>query len=611
MTSPSNPTEIAREAFRQLAVRRVPPTPDNYRALYAEISGQAFAEEAFPEKELKRLMQELHEATPEQPRLERELSEAIRRQDWLLVRRALADHLVSLSEIQHLAWNRLIGELFRQWDNKSDITPGRKRETLEHALASSTSNPRALFTRLENLHRAWARGETANDIVLTDATPAPLEKTHADRIENPNEPQAPPPASVASSAITPKTKSAELLPELRELLIYTLENCIAPLLVEQPTIAREAQTLAEEIRQAMSLKQMESVQATLKRFAFKLALAIEDQAELRSSLLKLLRLVVENIGELLQDDQWLHGQIDIIREIVEKPLSQRALDDAEQRLKEVIFKQSQLKLSLQDAKDALKTMLSGFVDHLANFAGATSNYHDAIEQCARKISAANNINELESVLAEVMQKTRSIQLNAQYSRDELRQTQGRVSDAENRIRSLERELAETSRLIRHDQLTGTLNRRGLDETLDKEIARAKRHETPICLALLDIDDFKKLNDTQGHAAGDEALVHLACVIRETLRPQDTVARYGGEEFVILFPETNLEEAVAAMIRLQRELTRRIFLFQNQKVLITFSAGVAQLRASEPQTSILQRADAAMYEAKKSGKNRVMIAPDLV
>ncbi|GHT89995.1 hypothetical protein FACS1894101_1770 [Betaproteobacteria bacterium] len=600
MTSSHNPTEIAREAFRQLAARRVPPTPDNYSALYAEISGQALAGEAFPEKELKLLTQELRQAAPSQPRLERELNDAVRHQNWSLVRKALADSLSGLSEIQHLAWNRLIGELFRQWENKSDITPGKKREALEHVLAGSVGNPRTLFTRLEGLQRTWARGDAASDIDMTYTS------LNVD-LENDASPVETMPKPIASTA-APASKAAELLPELRELLAYTLESCIAPLLVEQPKLAKEAETLALELRKATALKQLEGAQATLKRFAFKLALAIEDQTELRSSLLKLLRLVVENIEELLQDDQWLHGQISLIRDIVDKPLSQQALDDAEQRLKEVIFKQSQLKLGLRDARDALKSMLSGFVDHLANFTGATSDYHDAMEQCAQRVSAANNIGELESVLAEVMQKTRAIQTNAQRSRDDLLHTRERVAEAENRILTLEKELAETSHLIRHDQLTGALNRRGLDEVLNKEIARAERHEAPICLAMLDIDNFKKLNDSQGHVAGDEALIHLASVIRETLRPQDTVARFGGEEFVILFPETELEAAAAAMTRVQRELTRRIFLFQNQKILITFSAGVAQLRVGEDQAAIIARADAVMYEAKKSGKNRVMSAP---
>jgi diguanylate cyclase len=125
------------------------------------------------------------------------------------------------------------------------------------------------------------------------------------------------------------------------------------------------------------------------------------------------------------------------------------------------------------------------------------------------------------------------------------------------------------------------------------------------VALLDIDNFKKLNDSMGHDAGDEALIHLATVCRETLRPQDTVARYGGEEFIILLPETPLHEATVALTRLQRELTRKFFLHANEKILITFSAGVTQMLPNDNQSTVIKRADEAMYKAKQSGKNRVL------
>ncbi len=252
-------------------------------------------------------------------------------------------------------------------------------------------------------------------------------------------------------------------------------------------------------------------------------------------------------------------------------------------------------------------MLAGFVDHLADFAEATSEYHDKIEGCAEKISSANDISELESVLGEVMRETRTIQINAQRSRDELRSTQKKVEESELRIKELERELETTGDLVRHDQLTGVLNRRGLEDIFNKEIGRSKRHDTVMCVALLDIDNFKKLNDSLGHDVGDQALIHLATVCRETLRPQDTVARFGGEEFIILLPETPLNDAVIAMTRLQRELTKKFFLSGNEKVLITFSAGVTQMQNEDTQASVIKRADTAMYEAKRTGKNKVLTA----
>ena len=212
---------------------------------------------------------------------------------------------------------------------------------------------------------------------------------------------------------------------------------------------------------------------------------------------------------------------------------------------------------------------------------------------------------MEDVLAEVISETRIIQVNAQRSRDELRASRRRVEEAERRINELQVELDKTSTLVRHDQLTGALNRRGLEEAFENEVARAQRRKSPMCVALLDIDNFKKLNDSLGHDAGDAALVHLVTVIRETVRPQDTVARFGGEEFIILLPDAPIEDAKKALVRLQRELTKRIFLTDNEKVLITFSAGVTDLRVGDDQASVTKRADEAMYTAKKTGKNRVV------
>ena len=103
------------------------------------------------------------------------------------------------------------------------------------------------------------------------------------------------------------------------------------------------------------------------------------------------------------------------------------------------------------------------------------------------------------------------------------------------------------------------------------------------------------------------LQHLVDVVRENMRPQDSVARYGGEEFVILLPDTPLDSAVATLIRLQRALTKRFFLARQQKLLITFSAGVAELYEHESAEDAIDRADKAMYIAKRSGKNRVIAA----
>jgi diguanylate cyclase len=590
----SNPSEIARETLRLLASRRMQPSPENYRAIYCEIAGTTETPvEVFPERELKALLAELPKENAAQQRLLRQLDQALKGESWEAYRKTLVDFIKEHSEESKLLWSELIGEFLRQWEAKqSGLTPARKRESLEHVLTSAANNSELLFGRLQSLIKSWSLNSAAPEEMALQEGPLP---------------DAAQPAPTTTAAAPPASRASELLPELRDLFAYTLEVAVATQLADEPELAKDARELAATVRGATTPKAMDSLLTGIKRFAFRLELLTEDRAEVRSGLLHLLQLLIENVSELVVDDRWLNGQIEVVRDIVTRPLNIRGIDDAEHRLKEVIFKQSQLKQSLSEARDALKHMLAGFVDHLAEFSDSTSEYHDKIEACAQKISKAQDITQLEAVLADVMHETRVIQLNAQRSRDDLRITKQRVEEADKRISELQGELDKASALVRHDQLTGLLNRRGLEEAFEKEAARAQRHRSPLCVALLDIDNFKKLNDSLGHDAGDAALIHLTTVIRETMRPQDTIARFGGEEFIIILPETASADAQKALVRLQRELTKRFFLHDNERLLITFSAGVSELQADDTQASVIKRADEAMYQAKQTGKNRVVTA----
>ena len=596
MATLTNPSEIARETLKLLLTRRMPPTPDNYRSIYQEIAGvEEHSGTVSIERELKALLQALPKETPGQQGLVRQLDEALRGENWETYRRTLIDFIREHSAESSLDWSALINDLLRQWEAKqSGLTPARKREALDRVLAAGSKNSELLHTRLQSLTRSWAQNEAAEELLSAQAADLPAE---ADATAGTS-------ASPAEPTLT-VSRASEVAAELRETLGYALDSIVAGQLEDSPDLAKEARDLAGLVRRAANAENVKETLSGLKRLAYKLEFVSEDRSELREGLLKLLQLMIDNVSELVVDDRWMNGQIAVVRDIVAQPMNIRTISEAESRLKEVIFKQSQLKHSLMEAKEALKTMLAGFIDHLAEFADSTSDYHDKIELCVEKISKADDIAQLEDVLAEVIRETRIIQLNAQRSRDDLRTTKARVDEAERRVNELQAELDKASALVRHDQLTGTLNRRGLEEAFEHEFARAQRRRSPLCVGLLDIDNFKRLNDTLGHDAGDAALIHLATVIRETLRPQDTLARFGGEEFVIILPDTPLDNAVTAFVRLQRELTRRFFLHDNEKLLITFSAGVTDLRAGDNQSSITKRADEAMYTAKKSGKNRVV------
>lgn len=348
-----------------------------------------------------------------------------------------------------------------------------------------------------------------------------------------------------------------------------------------------------------------AIKTMLINYSDRVSFVAEDQAEIRKVLLKLLHMLFENIGELSLEEQWLKGQMDALMSAATPPLTLRRLDDVERRLKDVIFKQKDAKGRALQAQNEMRQMLATFIDRLSDMAKSTGNFHETLEENARQIEQAKTLEEIAPVLKEVVSATRTMAHQSQTASDELQAMRVRASETDAELVKLHQELDRVSTQARHDTLTGALNRKGLDEAVDRELSSVRRKETPLCVALLDIDNFKKLNDTLGHATGDIALTHLAKVARECMRPQDTLARYGGEEFVLLLPDTMLEKGIEAMTRLQRELTKKFFLAGTEKVLITFSAGVAQLAPDESGADTIRRADQAMYLAKRAGKNRVV------
>jgi diguanylate cyclase len=521
-TPEQNPAEIAREAFRRLATRRIAPTPEAYRDIYNEIAGvtepavSATAPigsvDAGPESVLSQFATRLTENTGDLAEFGRRFNRAVKSRDW----DGYAKTLSQLVEKHFVS----------------------ARKGIEVA-----------------------------------GIPAEDEQTRT----------------------------------LRELLSRTLTFAVASLLSGAPVLVAEAESLGAATKLAHSEEALAEIALRLKQLCFQIELRGGDSGEQQELLLRLFKLLLENVSELLDDDSWLRGQIEAVQNLIAGPLDVRALEEATRSLKEVIYKQGQLKHSLSDVKLTVKNMMMTFIDRLGQVAASTGDFHEKIGGYSEKISKADNIAELNTILDEVLKETRIVQSEALKARDKMVLARQEVQDAESRIHTLEAKLQHLSELVREDQLTGSLNRRGLDDVFERETARADRRGTPLCIAILDLDDFKKLNDTYGHIAGDAALKHLVKIVKDTLRSMDVIARFGGEEFLILMPETTVEAAASTMTRLQRELTKHFFLHDNEKVLITFSAGVALRRPNEEQTELVKRADKAMYTAKQTGKNRVVVA----
>ncbi|MCF7957344.1 MAG: diguanylate cyclase [Phycisphaerae bacterium] len=158
-----------------------------------------------------------------------------------------------------------------------------------------------------------------------------------------------------------------------------------------------------------------------------------------------------------------------------------------------------------------------------------------------------------------------------------------------------------------DELTGLPNRRHYFEVMEREVMQAKLNSTPLSVIILDIDFFKNINDTYGHLGGDIVLKQLAGILKDNLYSMDLAARYGGEEFIILMPKTGIDNALVAAEKVRKKIEECTWKISVEPINITASFGVAMLNTSHPEDSyeLVKRADLALYDAKRKGRNRVV------
>ncbi|MBY0430621.1 MAG: GGDEF domain-containing protein, partial [Rhodospirillales bacterium] len=163
------------------------------------------------------------------------------------------------------------------------------------------------------------------------------------------------------------------------------------------------------------------------------------------------------------------------------------------------------------------------------------------------------------------------------------------------------------RLATTDPLTGAANRRAFFAIAAREIDRMRRHSLPVAVALMDIDYFKRINDTLGHAAGDIVLKRLVERSQAGLRKVDLLGRLGGEEFAVLLPDSDQDGSLIVAERLRKALCDEPILLESGPLTVTASFGLTQLHPGESAELALARADIALYQAKESGRNRVVVA----
>lgn len=224
-----------------------------------------------------------------------------------------------------------------------------------------------------------------------------------------------------------------------------------------------------------------------------------------------------------------------------------------------------------------------------------------VEQLKREARA--HIEQMASAMT--VYRTREDRIQAEFGQ-RVSALEDRVRELESHARAAEARVAEQRRIALTDRLSQLPNREAFERRLAEECEQRAHHGWPLSLALCDIDNFKRVNDTWGHAAGDAVIAAVAATLRAALRGTDFVARYGGEEFVLLLAGTAAPQGAQVLEALRAALERVSVTHDNQRISVTGSFGLAEFHAADAPDRVFTRADAALYRAKSEGRNRVCV-----
>ncbi len=594
------PLELARQTLMQLSKSQSPPTPDNYRLVYNEIAGlEAEDNGTVLSKALDKVLLDLGKVKPKYLASAQKISTLVKKHDSVNLENQIRSLLpTAAGDAETVNWSALLRYLLKQLDlNHNGITLSRKKEGLSRVLINFANDPNQLGQKIQSLVTSWGDGQSVTMVNEESAIEQVNAETELSAIHE----------GALEKLIPHVVDDSQLKMAIawRDLLIRTISLVVLPQFSDIPAATSRIEALIVSAQQSTTIEEVNEVSETLKSTLLRAEMQADSQHRMQEALIQMMRLLVSSMSELTVEDKWLHGQIAIVQEIISKPLNLDSVYSAESSLKELIFKQSNLKPGLIAAKETLKGMMSTFIGGLADITESTGTYQTKIAEYQKQISETEDIAQLNDILKSLVGDIHTMNDEAQQSQTAFLETQKKVDEAEKKINELTTKLDYISEVAHEDFLTGALNRRGMDEAIEREFERADRHNTALSLAMIDIDHFKKINDTMGHSTGDVALAHLAKVVKGILRSTDVLARYGGEEFVILLPGSKQDDAVNVIIGVQRELTKNFFMHNSDRVLITFSAGVSERLTGESVDAVLPRADAALYLAKQTGRNRVV------
>jgi diguanylate cyclase len=237
--------------------------------------------------------------------------------------------------------------------------------------------------------------------------------------------------------------------------------------------------------------------------------------------------------------------------------------------------------------------------------GLTSSFGDSLAGASKHLSIAEDRDQIKTVVETLVKSTREMQQTKTALEDRLLVSKQEISQLQQNLEAIRAESLS-------DPLTGLGNRKYFDRTLNAAVELAGKQNEPLSLLMLDIDHFKSFNDNYGHLTGDQVLRLVGQSLKQIIKGRDTMARYGGEEFAVVLPDTDLPKALAVAEQIRRAVVARELKKKSTGEIlgrITVSVGVSMLQPGDDMDTLIDRADACLYAAKRGGRNRVICQID--